>query len=352
MRVLHYLELGDPLTRSGIGTSVSHQRKALSRTDIEVVESPTATDDSGGLLNAAVGAVGASAVESADIVHCNMIGPGSLAVAANARRTGTPLVAHAHVTGEDFADSFRGSSKLVGPLKSYLRRFYSMADLVCCPSEYARDVLQSYPVEAPVRSVSNGVDFERLEGHDQLRSSYRRRFDLSGPVVFTVGNVFERKGLSTFCRLAQRTSYDFAWFGPYEQGLLASNAVRKWTGSPPDNVTFTGWIDDVRGAYGAGDIFLFPTHEENQGIAVLEAMACGKAVVLRRLPVFEEFYTHGEDCLMCETFSEFRDALDRLADSPELRRELGENARKTARDHDISRLRDELLSCYEEVADE
>ncbi len=351
MQVLHYLELADPLTRSGIGTSVRHQRNALHSAGIDVVTSPWQSDRTDSLLGGVVGAVSGEAIESADIVHCNMIGPGSLAVACHAQRTDTPLVLHAHVTGEDFADSFRGSTQLVGPLKSYLRRFYSVADLVCCPSSYARDVLEPYSIDSPIQPISNGVDIERLTGHDQLRSRYREQFDLTGPVVATVGNVFERKGLSTFCRLAQRTPYDFAWFGPYEQGVLASKTVRKWTRDPPENVTFTGWVNDIRGAYGAGDIFLFPTHEENQGIAVLEAMACGKPVVLRRLPVFEEFYTHGVDCLMCETFSEFREAIDRLAADPELRRELGENARTTAREHDLSRLADELVACYEHVTE-
>jgi glycosyltransferase involved in cell wall biosynthesis len=164
-----------------------------------------------------------------------------------------------------------------------------------------------------------------------------------------VGNVFERKGLSTFCRVADATPYDFAWFGPYDTGPHASNAVRRWTADPPENVTFTGWIDDIRGAYGAGDIYLFPTKNENQGIAVLEAMACGKAVILRDIPVFEEFYTDGHDCLKCETESEFRDAVERLADDRDLRERLGANARETAAEHSLDRVGDALAETYREV---
>lgn len=351
VQILHYLELADRLTRSGIGTSVRQQRKALGRADVDVVHSPITVDGLSEIPGAIQNGLGSGLFGDVELVHCNMIGPGSLAVAGLANRTETPLVAHAHVTGKDFAGSFRLSSQVAKPLRSYLKRFYSMADLVCCPSSYTRDVLQSYPIDAPVRSISNGVDFQRLEGQEQLRASYRDRFDLSGPVVFAVGNVFERKGLTTFCRLAERTPYEYVWFGPYERGPLASKSVRNWTTNPPRNVTFTGWVDDIRGAYGAGDIFLFPTHEENQGIAVLEAMACGKAVVLRRHPVFEEFYTHGEDCLLCETFAEFREALDRLVAEPQLRERLGKNARETARTHDIDRVRKELMACYDAVLD-
>jgi glycosyltransferase involved in cell wall biosynthesis len=344
VRALNYLELEGHLDRSGIGTSVDHQRAALAETDVDVVTSPW----NGGSLAGGVSNLlaGNGAVTDFDLAHCNMIGPGTVAVARDARRNDVPLVLHSHVTREDFAESFRGSTYLAGPLGRYLRWFYSQADMVLCPSEYTRRTIESYPVDAPIEPISNGVDLESLRGYESLRDEYRQRFDLDGLVVFAVGNVFERKGLTTFCRLAEETDYDFAWFGPYDTGPQASSAVRRWTRNPPDNVTFTGWVDDKRGAFAAGDVYLFPTKAENQGIAVLEAMACRKAVVLRDIPVFEEFYTHGEDCLKCETREEFRDALRRLAADPALRERLGENARETAESHGLDRVGERLVSIY------
>lgn len=341
------------MERSGIGTAVRQQRNALARTEIEVVT--TIRDHIRGhttgrrnpqTLLEGIGADGL------DLVHCNVIGPGTLGVVAWAKATGTPLVLHAHVTSEDFAGSFRGSRTLSGPLRRYLRWLYSQADVVACPSEYTKSILSAYPVDAPIRVITNGVDVDRFVGVEDLREQSRDRHGLSGTVIFAVGNVFERKGLGTFCRLARETPYEFVWFGPYERGVLASAVVRRWTKNPPENVTFTGWIDDIRGAYAAGDVFLFPTTAENQGIAVLEAMACGKPVVLRRLPVFEELYTHGEDCLLCETRAEFAAALDRLDGNPQLRERLGENARETARAHDLDRVAGELLTLYESCAGE
>jgi glycosyltransferase involved in cell wall biosynthesis len=134
-----------------------------------------------------------------------------------------------------------------------------------------------------------------------------------------------------------------------DSGPQASPVVERWTEDPPENVTFTGWVDDVRGAFGAGDVYLFPTREENQGIVVLEAMSCGKAVVLSDIPVFREFYTDGEDCLMCSTREEYREALARLAADPSLRERLGENARETAAEHSLDRVRERLVAAYEDV---
>ena len=349
MRVLHYLELEDRLRRSGIETAVRHQRDALAETEADVLTSPwNGATPATAALN---GVRGDGAFEDHDLAHCHLIGPGTVAVAAHANRNDIPLVLHAHVTREDFAGSFRGS-RAIGPvLERYLRWLYSRADLVLCPSEYTRSVLASYPVSAPIRTVTNGVDLDSLSGYEALRAPYRRRFDLDGLVVFAVGNVFERKGVDTFCRLAERFDHEFVWFGPYDTGPHASETVRRLVNRPPDNVTFTGWIDDVRGAYGAGDIYLFPTRVENQGIAVLEAMACGSAVVLRDIPVFEEFYTHGEDCLKCSTMAEFEAALDRLSADPGLRHRLGENAKSTARRHGLDRVARGLRRAYADVID-
>jgi len=284
-----------------------------------------------------------------DLLHCNLIGPATLALARHARRQDRPVVFHAHVTREDFAGSFRGSWAAGPVLERYLRWAYSLADRVCCPSDHTRRILNAYPVTSPITTITNGVDPESLTGFERLRDEYRERYELDGTVIFAMGNVFERKGLSTFCRLARATDHRFAWFGPYDDGPHAAPVVRRWTRDPPSNCTFTGWIDDKRGAFAAGDVFCFPTHAENQGIAVLEAMACGKPVVLRRLPVFEEYYTDGEDCLLCDTIDEFRTAIDRLAADPGLRDRLGRNARRTASRHSLDRVGDRLVDLYEDV---
>ncbi|MFW5956507.1 MAG: glycosyltransferase family 4 protein [Halorhabdus sp.] len=349
MRALNYLDFERYLGSSGITTAASHQRKALAEQGVTVETSPW---DGRNPLMASLSNLGDGSLwTDFDVAHCNLVGPGSVAVAKYAKRNDIPLILHSHVTREDFQESFRGSNQVSRPLGWYLRWFYSQADLVLCPSEYTRDVLESYPVSAPIHPMTNGVDLEQLDGYEKFRESAREKHDLDGVVVFAVGQVFERKGLTTFCRVAQQTEYDFAWFGPYSTSPLASKTVTRWTSDPPENVTFTGWVEDIREAYGAGDIYLFPTKTENQGIAVLEAMAAQKAVVVRDIPVFREYFTDGEDCLMADTDVAFRAAVERLAEDPALRSKLGQNARETAEQHSLDRVGEGLVDIYEGLID-
>ncbi|MCL7417516.1 MAG: glycosyltransferase family 4 protein, partial [Halalkalicoccus sp.] len=113
----------------------------------------------------------------------------------------------------------------------------------------------------------------------------------------------------------------------------------------PENCTFTGFIDDIRGAYAAGDVFFFPTHEENEGIALLEAMSTGHPVVVRDIETFS-WLEDGHDCLKSTgSFEEELEALKR----PERRERLGTNAARTSERFALSNTAEQLRELYEEV---
>ena len=324
MLVSHYFEFGEQVT-GGIRESVAHQRKMLRSQDIEYTTEPRL---------------------DADVLHCNLMGPQSVYYATRARKAGIPVVAHTHVTAEDFGNSFRFTNALSVPLRPYLRRAYGLADVLVCPSEYNRGVVDSY-TDVPTRVVTNGVDTDKLDGFESLREEYLRRYDLSPPVVFLVGHVIKRKGLEAFVETARRLpEVDFAWFGPIDR-KLKGRSTRRLIDESPDNCTFTGFIDDIRGAYAAGDIFFFPTYEENEGIALLEAMAAGKPPVVRDIETFG-WLEDGEDCLKSADDRGFVGAIDRLRDRSE-RERLGANARRRSEPYHLENVAPSYESLYQEV---
>jgi glycosyltransferase involved in cell wall biosynthesis len=79
------------------------------------------------------------------------------------------------------------------------------------------------------------------------------------------------------------------------------------------------------------DIFYYRTgeHVETFGRVVLEAMACGLPVVCHRHGGYADVIRHGENGYLFDTSDEALVILDQLIAQPALRRQIGEQARKT-----------------------
>jgi len=341
MKVSHYFEFEEHVT-GGIAASVDHQRKMFDLAGIEYTTEPTL---------------------DADALHLNLMGPRSVWYARRARKAGVPVVAHTHVTAEDFGDSFRFTNALARPLEPYLRRAYGLADRLVCPSEYNRDLIEGY-ADVPTTVVSNGVDRGKLDGFESLEEEYRERYDLDPPTVFMVGHVIKRKGLETFVETAHRMpDVDFAWFGHVDRSLKGRE-TKRLIDEAPSNCTFTGFVDD---AYAAGDVFCFPTHEENEGIALLEAMAAGKPLVVRDIETFS-WLADGEECLKVgderdgdgaagavaadapgDNVSGFVEAIDELRDA-DRRAALGATAAERSEAFALDAIADRYRSLYAELA--
>jgi glycosyltransferase involved in cell wall biosynthesis len=92
--------------------------------------------------------------------------------------------------------------------------------------------------------------------------------------------------------------------------------------------------DDIREYYRAADIFVLPSHGEGMSNALLEAMACGLAVVATRVGAAPEMIRDGIDGLLVEPEDRLGlgVALSRVVQDPGLRKRIGHAAASTARD--------------------
>ena len=111
----------------------------------------------------------------------------------------------------------------------------------------------------------------------------------------SVGHTIARKGLPEFVQLARSLpEVRFFWFGYTAPELIPRN-IREAMDNAPENLCFPGFVEreELRDAYCGCDVFAFLSHEETEGIVVLEALACGIPVVLRDIPVYESWLTDG-----------------------------------------------------------
>ncbi len=324
MRVCVYLERGKRrVWSSGIQRAYENQVKALHTAGVEYTTDPR---------------------NDFDVLAVHSIGPRSVYLVEKyaGRR---PVVIHSHTTAEDYANSFMMSDSIAPYLARFLRYYYSKADMLIAPSPYTREVLRRNDVDRPIEVVSNGVDLRRFAPSERKRQAARRRFGLSGTVIFAVGLVLLRKGVDVFCETAARLpALPFVWFGRVSK-IVKAETLEIVENAPP-NVRFTGYVEDVADAYAAGDIFFFPSHVENEGIAILEAAAGGRPLVLRDAECFAGRFTDGENCLKGKTPQEFAANLKRLAGSEDLRRRLGEAARTFATRHSLELVGSRLREIY------
>jgi glycosyltransferase involved in cell wall biosynthesis len=237
-------------------------------------------------------------------------------------------------------------SDTVAPyLGRLLTHYYNKADRVVAPTVYTRRVLQRHGVTRPIDIVSNGVDLARFQRLRHARTMGRGRMWLRGVVAFAVGLVVLRKGVDLFCEVARRLpAMTFIWFGRLPRGVKPQT-LRVMATAPP-NVRFPGYVEDVTEAYAAGDIFFFPSAVENEGLAVLEAAAAGRPLVLRDAECFAGRFVDNDNCLMARDADEFSHQLQRLAVEPELRTRLGEAAQRFAAAHSLERIAGRLQAIY------
>ena len=107
----------------------------------------------------------------------------------------------------------------------------------------------------------------------------------------------------------------FLWFGWTNPKLIPQEVVQAIENAP-SNVIFPGFVDreELRQAYQGADVFAFLSHEETEGIVVLEALACGVPTVLRDIPVYGGWLEHGENVYKSSNNDEFQRIVSGLLD--------------------------------------
>jgi len=327
MKVLLYSGSWNLVKRSGVGQALLHQQAMLS---------------SKGVATTRVWETDAS------VIHVNTVFPDTIRAVRKARRRGMLVVRYAHSTREDFKHSFPISNALAPLFLRWIRFLYQQGDVVVTPTPYAKRLLESYGITRPIIALSNGVDTIRFSPSKEKRNAFRSRFGLAGDelVVISVGHFIERKGILDFLALAKRMpSVTFIWFG-YTSSSLMTKPVKQAMQAKSDNVRFPGYIDQdsLAEAYCGADLFLFPSHEETEGIVVLEALSSGVPVVVRDIPVYEDWLVDGKNVYKADELEDFEHLIAQLAEGS--LPDLTEAGLMVAQERSIPAIADRIIELY------
>jgi rhamnosyl/mannosyltransferase len=244
-----------------------------------------------------------------------------------------------------------GILRLYAPV---LRRVLAGADriLVSSPA-YRESSPYLRPLAARCTVVPIGIEYDRF-ATPRPDEAARWRARYPGPLLLFVGRLRYYKGLNYLLAAMVEipATLLIAGDGPEAPALRAQAQALGVAG----RVHFLGDVAeaDLPGLYQAADVFVLPSSRRSEayGIALLEAMAAGVAVISTELGTGTSWLNrHGETGLVvppCDPVT-LAAALRELLTDEERRRHLAEAAQTRAAAFDLKRQVAQVLAVYEEV---
>lgn len=223
-----------------------------------------------------------------DVVHVHTPFVAHAAGSRLARRLGVPLVVTHHTHFEDYFHHYVPLIPrpwLQALARSVTRRWCDRADRVIVPSSAIAEVLAGYGVRSPVTVLPTGLPLDRLTGGDG--AAFRRAHGIppERPTLVHVGRMAREKNVGFLLEVAARVRRQvpdvllvLAGEGPARAELERRARELELA----DHTLFVGYLDRERellDCYRAGDVFVFASRTETQGLVLLEAMALGVPVV-------------------------------------------------------------------------
>lgn len=281
------------------------------------------------------------------LAHINVAPHGStfrkMLFNAVARAFGVKTLIHLHGSAyDDFYESCPPAAQRL------IRRFFSSADRVAVLGEHwsrvARDLLGVRPERLLV--VQNGVPEPPSLAQPDHPEAH---------LVFA-GELGERKGVDVLLRSLEALEADtHNWRATLAGGGDIDRFQRQAAEvGLSEKVSFAGWLSEAQmGALMASaDIFVLPSREEAQPIAILEAIARGLPVVSTPVGAIPEQVEDGVSGLLAPPgeVAPLAAALRRLVRNPEQRKSMGAAGRALfLRRYSIRRCAASFLAVYADM---
>ena len=211
---------------------------------------------------------------AADLVHDHGLWlPANHAAARAAARAGVPFVVSPRGMLEPWALAHRRWKKRAA-WALYQRRDLCAAAAVHATSEAEAESVRRAGVRAPVAVVPNGVHLPGTAA--RARGTLRRALYLS--------RIHPVKGLPMLVEAwaaVRPAGWELVVAGPDEGGHRAEVEAQVAAAGLTDAVRFAGPVPDVdtTALYRSADLFVLPTHSENFGLVIAEALAAGVPVL-------------------------------------------------------------------------
>jgi len=276
-----------------------------------------------------------------DIIHSQTPFQVGMLARYQARKRKVPLVYSFHTLFTKYVHYARYIPEPLSKMgiAAYLRSYCRGADAIITPSKLSKRVLKSWGVDKRIEVIPSGVRLDMVdpaEMKETLRDSYNIPKDAK--VLLYVGRISEEKNIDFLLKAFQKIKKKEKNIRLVLVG--GGPLIEKISKQRHEDVIMTGELPypEAMGHYYLGDIFVFSSLTETQGLVVAEAKAAGLPVVALFAGALVGTIRSGFDgYLVNRNMSSFCEHVLRLLKDDWLRREMGGAALEDALDRFCSR---------------
>lgn len=237
---------------------------------------------------------------------------------------------------------------------SNAKKYANKADQVIVPTDSVKKIVKKWGVKNKnLEVISTGVDEKQLT--NPSREVVRKKYSIADDEILLVviTRLTKEKNMEFLLEavaqvLEQNQKVKFLVVGDGDlSDKLKNIAVEKVVAG---QVIFPGFIpnENKKDYYSAGDIFVFASKSETQGMIISEAMYLGLPIVAVNGPGVRDLVENGTTgILVREDSVEFSQAVSKLISNPDLRKEFAKNGEKIVKEKYTSRIcTQKLLAVY------
>jgi 1,2-diacylglycerol 3-alpha-glucosyltransferase len=238
-----------------------------------------------------------------DVIHIHDHYPLSYTFVQEGKKRGIRVVGTNHFVPDNLAPYVPGSAHFATILSKIMWRWmlttFNHLDFATAPSRTAAEILREQKIKLPVYPISCGVDIKRFKPEPTIdRGMWRSKYglEINKPILLFVGRVDGEKKIDILIeaiRIRQKDDIQLAIAGGGSHRKHLEQLMRHY--GIEKQVHFLGFVpnEDLPSIINSSDIFTMPSEAELLSIASLEAMACGKPLLLANARALPELVHDG-----------------------------------------------------------
>lgn len=294
-----------------------------------------------------------------DIIHVHCPFVANIIVTLN-KELRNRMIYTAHIGEESKRLNLNGKAPLV--LKFFSPDLYlikRVKKVVVLNENLKRRLVKEKGIEGErITVIPNGVDVNKFSNF-VVDEEFKEKYNVNEPTILFVGTITPRKGVEYLVKAAKILKEEgykskFILVGSTSVDPEFVREIRRYVDIYRLDISITGFIpyEDLMKLYLSCDIFVLPSFEEGDPLALKDALAAGKPLIGTKVGGIPMQVRDGWNGFLVEPGNEkqLAEKIRYLIENREERKKMGRNSRKLAEEKfDWNKITERYLKVYEEV---